>query len=142
MYGLVLLALVGTALAAESSPALILSPLVKQYQDLIYGEKYDQLENLYHPNAVLVVNGHAAPYYTPKNIFAQIKSSRSKVGSAKTTFLKESFTGAGEVLMYENQWKISTATSELTGPYRAIWVMHNGKWVIYHEEFSQAVKKL
>ncbi|CAJ0582827.1 unnamed protein product, partial [Mesorhabditis spiculigera] len=137
---------IATALAVlancQESPAAILGPLVQKYQDYIYEKQYDKLEALYHPNAVLIIDGQVTPFFQPKNIFAQIEDSRSRIGNVKTTFVKESYSGASDVLMYENQWKINTAKTEMTGPYRAIWIKYNGNWVIYHEEYSQFVKQL
>ncbi|CAJ0572164.1 unnamed protein product, partial [Mesorhabditis spiculigera] len=128
--------------SCDMSPAATLGPLVQQYQDLIYAKQFDKLEDLYHPHAVMIIDGQPAPFYTPKNIFQQIQESRSKIGNIKTSFLKETYSGSGDIMMYENQWKISTGKIEMTGPYRAIWVKYNGRWVIYHEEFSQTIKHL
>ncbi|CAJ0572165.1 unnamed protein product, partial [Mesorhabditis spiculigera] len=135
---LLLVALVGIAAAgSNNSPARTLAPLVQKYQDLIYAGKYDELEDLYHPNAVLVAIGKPNPFYTPEKIFEEIKDARSKVDNARTVILKEDFSGAGDILMYENQWKITTSNFELSGPYRSVWVKYEGRWVIYHEEYSQ-----
>ncbi|CAJ0582437.1 unnamed protein product, partial [Mesorhabditis spiculigera] len=131
-------ALIGVIAASTDSPATILAPLVQKYQDLIYAEQYDELEDLYHPNAILVVKGQPNPFYTPEKIFKEIQEARAKVGNAKTDIIKETYTGAGDILMYENLWRINAGGHELSGPYRSIWVKFEGRWVIYHEQYSQS----
>ncbi|CAJ0572159.1 unnamed protein product, partial [Mesorhabditis spiculigera] len=139
---LCLVALLGVAVASTESPSAILGPLVEKYQDLIYSGDYEELEELYHPNAILVVKGDESPYYTPARIFEEIREARSKVGNAKTVFIKETYTGDGDIMMYENRWTITTANLELSGPYRAIWIKYEGRWVIYHEQYSQTKRHI
>ncbi|CAJ0943757.1 unnamed protein product, partial [Mesorhabditis belari] len=135
---------VGVAVLADdtSKAALTLAPLIKKYQEYIYAGNYDDLKDLYDPHAVLVVVAKNKAFLGHKAIFDEIKDTRKKVGSAKSEFITESFTGSAPVLQYENTWKVVTDEIEYSGPYKAIWSQNkDGQWKIIHEEYAEHARR-
>ncbi|CAJ0943605.1 unnamed protein product, partial [Mesorhabditis belari] len=128
-------------MGSATSPAATLLPLVKEYQRLIYDGDYEGLHELYHPHAVLVASNENKVLYKPKEIFKHIRESRKKIHNARSELAKETYSGDGGVLIYENRYLINDNGKDLYGPYRAIWIKYHGRYVIYHEEYDQRVNK-
>ncbi|CAJ0951097.1 unnamed protein product, partial [Mesorhabditis belari] len=122
---------------SKSDVEKILRPTLNAYVEAVVSGDYDKAKEYYHANAISVETDKNV-WYKPDKIIEAVKKYYAENPKSKSAKVEsEEFSGGGKVISYKSQWTFPDQKGHQEGPYFQIWVLDtDGKWKVYHEEYS------
>ncbi|CAJ0918494.1 unnamed protein product, partial [Mesorhabditis belari] len=109
---------------------------VLEYIKKLNNGEWEALEEFYHPNGVMVETDKSC-LWGQKDIGRSLMQMSTECGKTTMSVSNSQYDGVRDYIIFETDFCFHTEKAgDLKGHYVQIWRLHNGRFVIYHDEYA------